>query len=68
MDQLSSVTRAVLNAGSNKRGCLLAPQVTQVLCSRELVKRVFRRHQSVALNFTKFKSLRNNSNCPYICV
>ena len=34
----------------------------------ELVKQVFRRHQSVTLNLVKFKSFRSISNCPYICV
>ena len=51
MGQLSSVMHAVLNARSNE---LLGPQVTQVLCSRELLKRVFRWHESVTPKLAKF--------------
>ena len=51
MDQLSSVMHAVLNARSNE---LLGPQVNQVLCSRELLKRVFRWHESVTSKLAKF--------------
>ena len=51
MGQLSSVTRALLNAGSNE---LRGPQVAQVLRSRELLKRVFRWHESVTLKLAKF--------------
>ena len=54
MGQLSSVMHAVLNARSNE---LLGPQVTKVLCSRELLKRVFRWHESVTPKLAKFISI-----------